>query len=122
MPQQRKKEESERLRGERDQIKFIDPGFERWQVVRFRKAIGRQGAKMIWPQLALFPASCMNFAVLTYVPSMTLSCHIVGTESKFKSVNSVYRSTTCKDSPQYQVVVMRIMKDILNFDNKAHRL
>ena len=32
MPQQRKKEESERLRGERDQIKFIDLGFERWQV------------------------------------------------------------------------------------------
>ena len=29
MPQQRKKEESERLRGERDQIKFIDLGFER---------------------------------------------------------------------------------------------
>ena len=44
MPQQRKKEErrSERLRGERDQIKFIDLGFERWQVVRFRKARGRQ--------------------------------------------------------------------------------
>ena len=30
MPQQRKKEESERLRGERDQIKLIDIGFERW--------------------------------------------------------------------------------------------
>ena len=28
MPQQRKKEESERLRGERDQIKFIDLEFE----------------------------------------------------------------------------------------------
>ena len=42
MPQQRKKEESERLRGERDQIKFIDLGFERWQVVRFRKARGRR--------------------------------------------------------------------------------
>ena len=39
--QQRKKEESERLR-ERDQIKFIDPRFERWQVVRFRKARRRQ--------------------------------------------------------------------------------
>ena len=32
-PQQRKKEESERLRGERDQIKFIDLRFERRQVV-----------------------------------------------------------------------------------------
>ena len=32
-PQQWKKEESERLRGERDQIKFIDLRFERWQVV-----------------------------------------------------------------------------------------
>ena len=30
-PQQRKKEESERLRGETDQIKLIDLGFERWQ-------------------------------------------------------------------------------------------
>ena len=36
-PQQWKKEKSERLRGERDQIKFIDFRFERWQVVRFRK-------------------------------------------------------------------------------------
>ena len=42
MPQQRKKKESEQLRGERDQIKFIDLGFKRWKVVRFRKAIGRQ--------------------------------------------------------------------------------
>ena len=41
-PQQRKKEESERLRGERDHIKFIDLRFERWQVVRFRKARRRQ--------------------------------------------------------------------------------
>ena len=36
-PQQRKKEESERLRGERGQIKLIDLGFERWQIVGFRK-------------------------------------------------------------------------------------
>ena len=42
IPQQRKKEESERLRGERDKIKFIDLGFERWQVVRFRKVRRRQ--------------------------------------------------------------------------------
>ena len=41
-PQQRKKEESKYLRGERDQIKFIDFGFEKWQVVRFRKATRRQ--------------------------------------------------------------------------------
>ena len=32
------KEESERLRGERDQIKFIDLGFKRWKVVGCRKA------------------------------------------------------------------------------------
>ena len=37
-PQQWRKEESEWLRGERDHIKFIDLGFERGQVVRFRKA------------------------------------------------------------------------------------
>ena len=42
-PQQRKKEENERLRGERDQIKSTDLRFERWQVVRFRKA--RKGKK-----------------------------------------------------------------------------
>ena len=36
-PQKRKKEESERLRGARDQIKFIDLGFERWHVVGFGK-------------------------------------------------------------------------------------
>ena len=36
-PQERKKEGSERLRGERYQIKFIDLRFERWQVVRFMK-------------------------------------------------------------------------------------
>ena len=32
-PQHRRKGESERLRGERDQIKFTDLRFERWQVV-----------------------------------------------------------------------------------------
>ena len=40
-PQQRKKE-CDRLRGERDQIKFIDLTFEGWQVARSRKARGRQ--------------------------------------------------------------------------------
>ena len=38
LPQQRKKEECERLRRDRDQIKSIELRFERWQVVRFRKA------------------------------------------------------------------------------------
>ena len=36
-PQHRKREESERLRGERYQIKFIYLRFERWHVVRFRR-------------------------------------------------------------------------------------
>ena len=40
-PQQRKKEESENLRGERDQIKFIDLRFERWQVVSSGKQEGK---------------------------------------------------------------------------------
>ena len=39
--QQRKKEEGKMLRGERDQIKFTDLRFERWQVVGLRKARGR---------------------------------------------------------------------------------
>ena len=37
-----KKEESERLRGEEDQIRFIDLRFEKRQVVRLRKARRRQ--------------------------------------------------------------------------------
>ena len=41
-PQQRGKEEGEKLRGERDKIKFIDLRFERWQVVGLRKARRRQ--------------------------------------------------------------------------------
>ena len=41
-PQQRKKEESKRLRGERYKIKFIDLRFERWRVVGLRKARRRQ--------------------------------------------------------------------------------
>ena len=40
------KEEGERLRGERDQIKFVDLRFERWQVVRFRKARRRQDVRL----------------------------------------------------------------------------
>ena len=40
--QQRKKEESERPREERYQIKFSGVRFERWQVVGFRKARSRQ--------------------------------------------------------------------------------
>ena len=43
-PHQRQKEESDRLRGERDQIKFIDLRCERLHVVRFRKARRRQEA------------------------------------------------------------------------------
>ena len=41
-PQQRKKEESKKLRGERDQIKFIDLRFERCQLVGLKKARRRQ--------------------------------------------------------------------------------
>ena len=33
-PQQRKTENSERLRGERDHVKIIDLRFERWKVLR----------------------------------------------------------------------------------------
>ena len=32
-PQQRKKEEGEGLRGQGDQIKYIDRRFERWQIL-----------------------------------------------------------------------------------------
>ena len=40
-PQHRRKEESEQLRGERDQIKFIDLRLKRCQVVGLRKARGQ---------------------------------------------------------------------------------
>ena len=42
MPQQREREESERLREERDQINLIDLGFVKWQFLRFRNARRRQ--------------------------------------------------------------------------------
>ena len=41
-PQRRTTEECEKLRGESDQLKFIDIRFERWHVVRFMKARRRQ--------------------------------------------------------------------------------
>ena len=57
-PQQRKKEESERLRGQGDQVKSIGFRFERWKDVRFRKERGRQTyQRMI---MALF-TSLLNF-------------------------------------------------------------
>ena len=43
-PHQLKEGENEWLRGQRDQIKFIDLRFERWLVVRFKKARRRQDA------------------------------------------------------------------------------
>ena len=43
-PQQWKEEESERLRGEGDQAKFVDLRLERWQVVGFKKA--RRGQRV----------------------------------------------------------------------------
>ena len=42
-PKQRKKEETEKLRGKGDQIEFIDLIFEKWQVVGFREGRMRQG-------------------------------------------------------------------------------
>ena len=36
-PQQRKRKESEKLRGERDQIKLIYLRFDRWQVVEWHE-------------------------------------------------------------------------------------
>ena len=41
-PQHMKKQESEKVRGERDQIKFIYLRFERWQVAGLRKPRRRQ--------------------------------------------------------------------------------
>ena len=41
-PQQKKKEESERLRGERDQTKFIDLRFERWRVVGLNELCSKE--------------------------------------------------------------------------------
>ena len=41
-PQQRKKKESERLRGKRNQIEFIDLRFEKGHVIGFGKGRRRQ--------------------------------------------------------------------------------
>ena len=58
-PQQRKKEESERLRGERDQIKFIDLRFERWQVARFRKLYSSLLFEALMKSSCLLPSECL---------------------------------------------------------------
>ena len=42
MPQQRRQQESERLRGEEDQIKRIDLRFEKGHIAGFRKGRRRQ--------------------------------------------------------------------------------
>ena len=54
MPQQRKKEESERLRGERDQIQFIDLRFEWWQA-----AVAESSNK--WPWLTIPTSRSMSY-------------------------------------------------------------
>ena len=58
---QQRKKDSERLRGEGDQIKFIDLGFERWQVVESRKGErdykdgnARQGFLFLIRELLIF--------------------------------------------------------------------
>ena len=60
-PQQWKKEESERLRGEGDRIEFIDLTFERRQVVRFGKGRRRQDV-----QCELLTWSVTIYALCTY--------------------------------------------------------
>ena len=60
-PQQGMKEESKRLRGERDQIKFIDLRFEEWQVVKFRKA---RKSKMFHKFMYILQSKILN---LSYV-------------------------------------------------------
>ena len=40
--QQQKNDESERLRGEGNEIKFVDVRFKGWQVVEFRKGRRKQ--------------------------------------------------------------------------------
>ena len=53
-PLQWKKGKSEWLRGEGDQIKFIDLKFERWQFVRFRKSEGCGPGSRLDHQLSEF--------------------------------------------------------------------
>ena len=55
-PQEREREESQRRRGERDQIKFIDRRFERWQVVR---SFEPQGSKFQHFVLSIFVVHCL---------------------------------------------------------------
>ena len=70
-PQQIKKEESEQLRGERDQIKFFDLRFERWQVVGLRKARRMQDVHV---------TSCHLLPTLN-----PISCHL----SNLRSINLI---------------------------------
>ena len=78
-PQQRKKEESERLRVEKDQIKFIDLRFERRQVVGFRKARRRR----IVTRNIQEECSPIKNEILLISPSSFLSHMISFSESGF---------------------------------------
>ena len=73
-PQQRKKEESERLRGERerDQIKFIDLGFERRQFARFGKERGSKESICLFVIVSLPDSRKMQE---TNSCRTTCSCH-----------------------------------------------
>ena len=70
-PQQRKKEESKQVGGERDKIKFIDLRFERWQVVGLRKARRRYFDKIV---CFSFHYDAISGPLLK--PSLNLSKHI----------------------------------------------
>ena len=63
-PQHRKKEESKRLRGEKDQIKFIDLRFERWQVVGFWKARRRQDPQVDFMTLRSYAYRAVSLSFL----------------------------------------------------------
>ena len=63
-PQHRKKEESERIRGEKDQIKFIDLRVERWKVVAFWKARRRQDPKVDFMTLRSYAYRAVSLSFL----------------------------------------------------------
>ena len=72
LSQRRKKEDSERLRGERDQIKFIDLRFERWQAVGFRKPRRRGLTSHFMKYLAIVGLSLAPFRIRAVGP-----CHLL---------------------------------------------
>ena len=104
-PQQRKKEEREKLRGESDQIKFIDLRFEKWQIVRFRK-VRRQDV----PKMACSTLSCTMCCICsTYIVALSCAVFDLVVQCCIMTYCIMYRILLHSGSSLYNLVLPSIL-------------